>query len=256
MRLATYNLWNDERGGDVRKKQLIAEILSANADVIGLQEVEPGLFRDRLAGLYPHAVFRAYAGENEGLALLSKYPVREEVWLHERPAYDGSAGLSVIIEAEGKSIAVTNLHLPWDSALRKERQIVAIDRHMREREADAHVLLGDFNGGLNSSVHRYLLGEQSLLGCEANPFWFELTSAYAALHDEPLRPTLDFARNPRWGGGNTLETPVAADRIYIMNEANGAELRRVSVFGTAVSPEGGYAASDHYGVWADVAFFP
>lgn len=254
MRLATYNLWNDERGGEVRRRQIVDAIIRADADIIGLQEVAPEVFHGRLAGLYPYAEFRAYAGEDEGLAVLSRYPILETVWLHACAACGHSAGLYVLLDAAGKRVALTNLHLPWNSALEKERQTIAIDRHMRGQAADVHVLLGDFNGGLNSSVHRYLLGEQSLLGCEANPYWFELSSAWAASHDEPLRPTLDFARNPRWGGRNTLEIPMAADRIYIMNGANDACLRRVSLFGTAVSPESGLAASDHYGVTADISF--
>ena len=253
MRLATYNLWNDERGGEARRQQIVEEIMAAGADVIGLQEVTPKLFQDRLAELYPHAVFRAYDGEDEGLAVLSRYPVLETAWLYERAEDDHSAGLHVVLEAADKRISVMNVHLPWDSALRKERQIVAIDRYLHERKADACVLMGDFNGGLNSSVHRYLTGEQSLLDHEANPCWFELSSAYAALHDELPRPTLDFVRNPRWGGGNTLEIPVPADRIYLMNGFGEASLRQVSLFGTAVSPKSGYAASDHYGVWADIA---
>lgn len=254
MRLATYNIWNDERGGELRRGQIIKEILAADADVIGLQEVDPGFFHNKLVGLYPYAVFRAYEGEDEGLTILSKHPILEVFWLHENPAYECSAVLSIVIEATGKRVSVTNMHLPWDSALQRERQIVAIDRFIHEQSADRHVLLGDFNGSMNSSVHCYLLGEQSLLGREANPCWFELSSAYAALRNEPLRPTLDFASNPRWGGRNTIEVPMAADRIYVMNEADETKLWQASIFGTAVSRESGYAASDHYGLWADVEF--
>lgn len=250
MRLATYNIWNDERGGEARRGQIAEEIRATDADVIGLQEVHPALFHDRLAGLYPHAAFRAYAGE-EGLAILSRYPIKDTVWLQEQ---ESCAALNVLVEAEGRRMSVTNLHLPWDSALEKERQTVTVDRFMHGQRADIHVMLGDFNGSLNSSVHRYLLGEQSLLGCEARPYWYELSSTYAAVHGRPLLPTLDFQTNPRWGGKNNTEIPCAADRIYVMNHDAQDDLREVSLFGTAVSPESGYAASDHYGVVAEICF--
>ena len=254
MKLATYNIWNDERGGKVRQRQVADEIAAAQADVIGLQEVSPGLFHERLAGLYPYAAFRVYAGEDEGLAVLSRYPIIETVWLHEMPEHGRSAALGVIVEAAGRRIAVTNLHLPWDSAMQKEKQIVAIDRFMRGWEAENRVLLGDFNGGLNSSVHRFLLGEQTLLGCEANPCWYELGSTWTAMYGQPLPPTLDFLRNPRWGGRNSTEIPMAADRIYVMRHDGMDKLRHVALFGTTVSPESGYAASDHYGVVAEAEF--
>ena len=254
MKLATYNVWNDARGGEDRRRQLVETIAEADADIIGLQEVAPGLFHERLAGLYPHAEFRAYAGEEEGLALLSRYPIREATWLHELPAYDHSAALGVIVDAEGRRMAVTNLHLPWDSTLQKEKQIVAIDRFIRGQAAEMRVLLGDFNSGLNSSVHRFLLGEQTLLGHEANPYWYELGSTWAVVRDTELLPTLDFLRNPRWGGKNSTEIPMATDRIYVMRHEGMDELRHVTLFGTAVSPESGLAASDHYGVVAEMEF--
>ena len=251
MRLATYNLWNDERGGEARRRQMVHEILAAGADVIGLQEAEPHLFRDRLAGLYPHAAFRAYAGEEEGLAILSRYPLAEINWLHERK---GCAALNAVLDADGRRISVTNAHLPWDSAIQKEEQTVRIDRFMRGQDAEIRVLLGDFNGGLNSSVHRFLLGEQTLMGQEANPCWYELSSTWAAVRGQPLPPTLDFLRNPRWDGKNSVEIPMAADRVYVMRRWVPDDLREVKLFGAAVSPESGLAASDHYGVAAEITF--
>ena len=252
MRIATYNIWNDNRGGELRKRQIIEAIRSADADVIGLQEVSPQFFHEELERLYPHAAFRAYAGEDEGLAILSRYLIAASTWLHEMPEHDNSAALNAVLEVDGRRISVTDLHLPWDSAIQKERQIVAIDRFVHQQEADVHVLLGDFNGSTNSSVHRFLLGEQTLLGCEANPYWYELSSTYAAVKGLPLPPTLDFLRNPRWGGRNTTEIPYAADRIYVMLRDGADHLRYVARFGLAVLPESGLAASDHYGVAADI----
>ena len=251
MRIATYNIWNDERGGEARQRQIVHEIKAAKADVIGLQEVVPRQYHERLEGIYPYAAFRAYAGEEEGLAILSRYPMLETTWLQER---EGCAAINAVLEAEGRCVAVTNLHLPWDSAMEKERQTVTVDRFAHAQEAEIRVLLGDFNGGLNSSVHRFLLGEQTLLGREANPYWYELSSTWAAVRGQALPPTLDFLTNPRWGGRNNTEIPMPTDRIYVMLHEGMDDLRHVALFGTAVSPESGYAASDHYGVAAEIVF--
>lgn len=254
MRIATYNIWNDDRGGEARRKQLVREIAGLAADVVALQEVRPEQFREELTGLYPHAAFRAYAGEDEGLAILSRHPILGTTWLHELPEHGPSAALNVLIDCEGRRVSVTDLHLPWDSALEKERQTVAIDRFIHGQEADVRILLGDFNGSTNSSVHRFLTGEQTLLGCEAKPYWYELSSTFAATHGQPLPPTLDFLRNPRWGGRNTTEIPIAADRIYVMLREGTDDLRQVWRFGMDASPERGYAPSDHYGVAAEISF--
>lgn len=175
-------------------------------------------------------------------------------WLHELPEHGRCAALNAVIDHEGKRVSVTNLHLPWDSALEKERQIVAIDRFAHAQEADIRLLTGDFNGSENSSVHRFLTGEQSLLGCEARPYWFELSSTFAAIHGQSLPPTLDFRHNPRWGGRNTTEIPFAADRIYVMLREATDDLRQVWRFGMDVSPESRLAPSDHYGVAAEIIF--
>ena len=119
---------------------------------------------------------------------------------------------------------------------------------------DVSIILGDFNGSLNSSVHRYLTGEQTLRGCEAKPYWFELSSAYAAIMGENIMPTLDFVNNPRWHGENTTEIPYAADRIYVMYRRGKDVLKSVELFGTKVSEESGLSASDHYGVVAEMEF--
>jgi endonuclease/exonuclease/phosphatase family metal-dependent hydrolase len=41
MKIATYNVWNEDKGIGKRFKQLIHEINNVDADIIGLQEVTP-----------------------------------------------------------------------------------------------------------------------------------------------------------------------------------------------------------------------
>ena len=106
-------------------------------------------------------------------------------------------------------------------------------------------------------MHHFLLGDQSLLGCEANPYWNDLASVHAELNGYHVAPTLDFVNNPRWKGKNTNYAPDVCDRIYIMESFcwdNEFRLLDVVVFGKEASPDTGYAPSDHYGVLAEVEF--
>ncbi len=258
MKIATYNIWNDNT--TARAAQLIHEIESIDADVIALQEVTEAFFTTYLlegAG-YPFSEFRKYTNENEGLAILSKHLIKSSFFLNTSDAFAFSAALNVVLEVDNLRFSMTNVHLPWDSALKKEQQIVAIDQyiHTQTKEADFFIMLGDFNCGLNSSVHRYLLGEQTINNNESNLYWYELSSAYAEINGLPIKPTLNFSQNPRWAGKNTrtIYTPDVVDRIYIMDNWNDVKLNVVSIFGTDISAENGLSASDHYGVVAEVEF--
>ena len=196
MRFATYNIWYE--GSDVRAAQLFDEIDKTDADVIGLQEVPPA-FYERLTRecKYEHGVY-APIDDEAGLAILSKHPILAETSLVE----SGALAQNVIFKLDGIRFSVTNVHLPWDSALEKEKQIVEVNEFIHKQKDAAHffVLLGDFNCTPLSSVQHFLLGEQSLLGQEAKPYWNDLAYAHAALNGYTAAPTLDFVKNPRWRG--------------------------------------------------------
>lgn len=258
MKIATYNVWNETKGVGNRFDQLISEITHTDADILGLQEVTSHFFYDILiksAG-YPYYEFRRYADEDEGLAILSRYAFESCTFLHQSEEIAHSRALHVLFHAGNARFSFTNVHLPSDSVKAQETQVVAIDRylHTQKEHADYLIMLGDFNSGMNASVHRYLIGEQTLRDCESNPCWDELSSAYATLNDLPLQPTLDCKNNPRWKGKNTIYVPSVMDRIYIMDNWINKTLRSVNIFGTGISPATNLCASDHYGVVSDVDF--
>ena len=256
MKIATYNIWNDETTLELRTKQIIEEIREVDSDIIGLQEVSAEFYRNHLAAEsgYVHHGFMQYPGEDEGLAVLSRYPLIFQEALYQREQYANSLAMNVFFMVDGVRFSLTNVHLPWDSVRTREHQILAVDRHLREQNADFHILLGDFNGDTGSSVDRYLCGNQTLHGCEANPPWNDIARAYAARCKEVIKPTLDTVNNPRWAGKKSIYTPEVMDRIYIRDHWYETELESVKLFGTEVSKKTGYAASDHYGVVAEVNF--
>lgn len=256
MKIATYNIWNDEANLELRTKQIMEEIRTVDADIIGLQEVSADFYNNHLAteSGYVHHAFMQYPGEEEGLAMLSRYPLIFLESLYQREQYGNSTAMNAFFMVDGVRFSLTNVHLPWDSVSAREHQILAIDRHLREQNSDFHILLGDFNGDIGSSVDRYLCGEQTLHGYEANPSWNDLARAYVARAGETVKPTLDTVNNPRWEGKKSIYAPEVMDRIYIRNHWNETELESVELFGTKVSKKTGYAASDHYGVAAEVYF--
>lgn len=226
---------------------------------MGLQEVTAPVYNALVEQLdYEYHIFSAYQNDSEGLAFFSKFPIEQEFFLNTSAEHSNSDALNVIIKADGFTFSITNLHLPWDSILSKEKQIIAIDKFIKSQkdEANFFVLLGDFNCTLTSSVHNYLLGEQSLHGQESKPYWLDLASSFATINNIPNKATLDFQNNPRWTN-NITDIPVIYDRIYIMESYGrkySADIINAEIFGTSISPKTGLSASDHYGVLADVAF--
>jgi Metal-dependent hydrolase len=257
VKIATYNVWYE--GIEARAQQLLEEINRINADIIGLQEVPPDFYEKLITNTkFLYHEFVLY-DEEMGLAVLSRFPICKHFSLTDCADFDRSIAHNVIVETENIKFSITNVHLPWDSVLAKERQIVAIDKyiHMQKDKADFFILLGDFNCTHNSSVHHYLLGDQSLLESEARPYWNDLAGVHAGLNGYEVVPTLDFVNNPRWQGENTNYLPDVCDRIYIMesfNWKNEFKLKNVEIFGKEVSTVTKLAPSDHYGLAAEAMF--
>ncbi len=258
MKIATYNVWYENI--HTREEQLLDEIGKLDADVVGLQEVPPAFYEKLTSNTkYSHCTYVLHDEEGSGLAILSKYPFVSEFSLFESAEHCNSIAQNVIFEAEEMKFSLTNVHLPWDSVLEKEKQIVAISQFVHRQKDDAHffIMMGDFNCTMSSSVHHFLLGDRTLNGCESKPYWNDLASVHAALHNYNVAPTLDFVANPRWRGKNTNYIPETCDRIYILESFNWDyefRLSNVEIFGKEVSVKTGLAPSDHYGVLASVDF--
>lgn len=256
MRIATYNLWNSDM--PQRYPQLLAALHEADADVIALQECTGDFVRRALADEpdWPFRVFETYKGEDEGLALLSRFPIRENRFLHRCPEHANAAALHAIIDAQGITLSVTNVHLPWDSVIARERQASAIQRFIDAQPADYHLLLGDFNDGPEAGVGRFFSGMQPLEGVEAAPCWNDLAHTWSFHSGEAALPTLDTVRNPRWAAHRSPYVPRRMDRIYLRDSWNDVSLDGAGLFGRDISAETGLAPSDHWGVWAALTFPP
>lgn len=247
MKIATYNIWDSDAGMPVRLQQLTDEIIEADADIICLQEVADRERHDDFAALRGYAF--SHWQVQTGLSILSRYPI-------ERVS-DFGYGTLACIQAGNKSLLIINVHLPWESILSREKVIVDIVKETAGIEADYTFISGDFNSSDNSSVHRFLTGKQSLLESDAD--FFDLAEVFAEMTGIKASDTLDFRKNPRWGTvqpKNTIEMNQRFDWILLKNPypAELPVLKNFEVFGTAVSERTQLAASDHYGVIAEIDF--
>lgn len=247
MRIATYNIWDSEVGMPMRFRQLVEEIIGIHADIICLQEVRDCETHDNFAlncG-YPYSCWQ----EQTGLSVFSRFPLEK--------SSDFEYGTSAYIQWEGKILLVVNIHLPWEKVSLREKAIVKIAADIANTRADYTLLMGDFNCSENSSVHRFLKNEQSLLGADA--YYFDLAEAFAEINGTKTTATLNFRENPRWGIAepkNTIEINQRFDRIMLKNPypADLPKLQKCTVFGTGISKESKLAASDHYGIMVDIDF--
>lgn len=247
MKIATYNIWDSDIGMPVRFRQLTDGITRINADIICLQEVSDREKHDsfsRLCG-YDYSHWQAQTG----LSILSKYPIND--------AADFEYGTSACIQVESKALLVTNVHLPWERASLREKAIAHIVESIANIKADHTLLTGDFNSSENSSVHRFLTNEQSLLGADA--YYFDLAEAAAEMSGTKALATLNFRENPRWGIGgpkNTIEVNQRFDWILLKNPypVELPVLKNCMLFGTEIAKETNLAASDHYGVMVEIEF--
>lgn len=259
LRIATFNLWNDDQDLLPRLELAAAVLKRTRADVIALQEVRFGLdgsttdpdaaaYIQRRTG-HAHVLTRPYPDHPaEGLALISRYPLQDvEIAL----ALPDLHALRVVIDIQGTAVAATNVHLDWESVTRREREIVAITAAIAGDSGSAlEILLGDFNCTPDSSVYRFLSGQQSLHGHETVS-WHDLAVAWAARTGSVPSATLDKLRNPRWRNQPTLDVPMRLDWILVRDGFVAGTtppiLLDTDILGETVSAIG-LTASDHYGV--------
>lgn len=247
MKIATYNIWDDDAGMPIRFQQLLYEINSINVDIICLQEVADREKCDMIK--YSCGYAYSHWQTEAGVSILSKYPIEK--------VFDFEYGTSALIQFKSKTLHIINVHLPWDSMSLREGAIVDIVKHSENIKADFTFLMGDFNSSEDSSVHRYLTNEQSLLGSDA--CFFDMAEVFAELTGGEKLATLNFRDNPRWGivqPKNTIEVNQRFDWILLKNPypAEFPILKDCAIFGTEISDNTCLAASDHYGVIVEMEF--
>jgi endonuclease/exonuclease/phosphatase family metal-dependent hydrolase len=257
VKIATYNIWNSDKGMPERENQIIAEINALDSDVIGLQEVRNKAFNDSLlqGTNYKYHCFAPHQGrvvtaeperQNEGLAVYSKHPIKYTSYI--------DYALIVVVEHMGSSLLLVNVHLPWDSVIAQEECIVGIIKEISTISSDYRFILGDFNCSDTSSVQQYIKGHRSLNNTEVRHYWTDLSLVAEEFLGIKPEMTLDLSNNPRWKGKSITDNSARVDCIFIHDcfPYPYPSLIALSYFGKAVNEKTGYSASDHYGVFADL----
>lgn len=267
MRFATYNIWNAPTHQQARQAALINALMQLNADVIALQEVPTAFGHDEKdAGKvlaeqshYPYSYFRAYPTDpDEGLAFLSRYPLQATGADWDLPHSSTPAcAIGAALTIDHVHLTMTNVHLDWSSSVIREEQIrrVVVWHNVRKAVDSFSLLVGDFNATPESSIYRFLSGQQSLDGI-ATPPWVDLAAYDAFIKQKPTAATLDFITNPRWRNTPTLELPMRVDWLLFGADVTQKppQVQTVALFGVEPLPPTDIVPSDHYGVYADLVF--
>jgi endonuclease/exonuclease/phosphatase family metal-dependent hydrolase len=275
LRIVTINFWGIEPPLDRRLALAEAQLRALTPDVIGMQEVRPLDGRsgettaDRLAAAlgmnvsYEKALewadgafFPGHPGGQEGLAILSRHPIRE-VRAHRLPeprTTEVRILLSACIGAPSGPVwcHTTHLHYRLDDGIAREKQVLAIDDALRAIETDRPQLLcGDFNATPDSDEIRFLRGLHTLGGRRTH-------YQDAFLRCQPTAPGIT------WSSENELTRPLRSldidrriDYVFVTTrKRNGVGTIHDARVVLNERDAEGRAASDHYGVVADVQIAP
>lgn len=275
LRVVTINFWGISPPLEARLTLAGRQLAALQPDVVAMQEVRPLDGRsgtttaDRLAdelGMNvchevalvweDDAFFPGFPGGQEGLAILSRHAILDHrmLGLPESRRTEARILLSASIDAPGGPawVHTTHLHYRLDDGIARERQVTAIDAAVQAIESERpHILCGDFNATPDSDEMRFLRGLCSLDGRRTH-----YQDAFLRCH--PQAPGIT------WSSENEATRPLRSldldrriDYVYVSTRRKDG---RGTVHEARVvldeRDDDGRAASDHYGVLAEVQIAP
>eukprot|EP01114_Cavostelium_apophysatum_P001642 TRINITY_DN11440_c0_g1_i1.p1 TRINITY_DN11440_c0_g1~~TRINITY_DN11440_c0_g1_i1.p1 ORF type:complete len:374 (+),score=53.59 TRINITY_DN11440_c0_g1_i1:182-1303(+) len=159
LKIGTYNIWNFMFHWTVRKRGLSEVIRRESPDIIGLQEVrESAKLGNQLNQLqsilfeYKYSVYHvATPGDetNEGLGILSKFPIIEESYVNfsivASPDTNTRIGMRALIDVHGKPMNFYVTHLSYDrqTQCRNMNEFAAFIEATRKDHPS--IVVADFN---------------------------------------------------------------------------------------------------------------
>jgi endonuclease/exonuclease/phosphatase family metal-dependent hydrolase len=260
LRVLTLNIWNRQGPWESRLALIRSGIRDLAPELIGLQEViahDGASQADEIAADlgYVTAFGEAHdygAGVLFGNAVLSRWPI-ERTEVLPLPTLQSEERRSLlfaeIASPHGKvPFFVTHLNWKFHEGVVREAQVSAIAEHIKGKtplDGLPPILVGDLNAQPEASEIRFLKGLQSLNGKS-----FYMADCFEHAGVGPGF-TFDATRNPF--AAATHEYPRRIDYIFVRGpdkRVRGKPLAASVVFEDA---EGGVAASDHYGVIAEIS---
>ncbi|MER7755079.1 poly(A) polymerase [Kitasatospora sp. NPDC097643] len=247
LRVVTWNtLWDrydaDRIATDRRRPLLLAELATADADVIALQEVEPALVALLLAEPWVRAGYTLSTDplgpdvDAYGLLLLSRLPVLEAA-RHTLGPHKAVTALAV--QTAGAPLTVAAVHLSSDhsadGADRRQSELARLAEGLAGVEGDV-LLLGDFNDGRSGAQ-----GPAAALGLR--DAWTQL---YGPADDTA---TFDPVANPLAAVSSLSGRAARLDRV--LHRSEHARVTAAALLGDRPTADGLFP-SDHYGVAVDL----
>ncbi len=243
-----------------RREVLRAELRRLDADVVALQEVEPGQVED-LLGHDRHVVRHCSTDPDDpvGAALASRWPFGavHHVDLHLTPRtaalpWAGAVVAEVLAPPPVGPLLVVHHKPVWpiDHEHERELQAVATARFVEDLVGGgpAHVvLLGDLDATPDSASVRFWTGRQSLDGTSV-----AYQDAWEATRADELGHTFTPDNPLVRDGSMPLVRPRRIDYVLVRGGHHGPTLRVLSCELVLPGPVDGVQASDHYGVLAEL----
>lgn len=260
LRVLTLNIWNRQGPWEQRLDLIRAGVRRLDPDLIALQEVlvhrGHSQADDIGAGLgYAGAFGQAddFGGDTVfGNAVLSRWPIVKQS-VFALPVGDADEQRSLLcteIQSPHGVIPFFVTHLNWKfhHGIHRERQVVAIADHVHGAAPIAGlppVLAGDFNAEPEAAEIRFLKGLQSL---EGKSTFFADCFAIAGVGPGF---TYDATRNPF--AASTHEYPRRIDYVFVRGPDTAGRGKPLSARVVMEEVHGGVAATDHYGVYAEIS---
>lgn len=179
-----YGTANDGENIWANRQDMVCDVLRTHApDIVGVQEALRFQLDDIRAALPQYAEIGCGRDDGKTKGEYSAILYRKDrldvndsgtFWLSDTPDVPGSITWGnactrlctwgrFIEKNSGKAFYHFNTHLDHVSQFSRDKAIVLIAQHIRDRaHPDPVILTGDFNTGENNSVVRYLKGEQEL----------------------------------------------------------------------------------------------
>ncbi len=183
LRAVSINLWGETAPLEQRLALCVEQLAALTPDVVALQEVRqvPGKVQNTAETL-AHALGMEYrfvktvewGGGDEGLALLSRFPIRESghVLLPHPLPEDQRILMWALLDSGAGAVAAFTTHLTYrmSHGNLREDQVAVVDQTVQEvigkrpERPAVTLLMGDFNAAPDADEIRFLRGLHSLHG--------------------------------------------------------------------------------------------
>ena len=269
LRFVTLNLWGENGPWEARLDLVADKLAGVLPDVVALQEVRevPGSVSNQAELIakargwnHVFAPSTAWGGGQEGLAILSKFPIgaHDSRVLPHSQEDEGRIVLSARIDSDFGQTWVHTTHLSFreQEGRKREDQVLVVDEVVqahKQKDDAPQVVMGDFNAVPHSDEVRWLSGLTTLSGRRA---YYQ--DAWDMIH--PTEPGYTWAKDNHYRermywlrADRRLDyifvTPTRRDRRGTVHEAR-------LLFDQPMVLGGGERifASDHFGVLAEVQY--